>query len=91
MRFYALFCAFAASLSIAVLAQAQTAPGGFSRWERVTPAEILKPVPEAYVYSPGGYGAVTNDYKRKPETKPCPIVDEKGNIIGYLDSCRGSR
>jgi len=38
----------------------------YGKWHKVTPLDVLKPVPD-YVPPRSAAGAVTNEYKRKPE------------------------
>ncbi|MCB4361905.1 hypothetical protein [Quatrionicoccus australiensis] len=38
----------------------------YGKWVKVTPSEVLKPVSD-YVPPRSAAGAVTNEYKRKPE------------------------
>jgi len=53
--------------SFPCLAHADTAMEiAYGKWHKVTPLDVLKPVPD-YVPPRSAAGAVTNEYKRKPE------------------------
>lgn len=38
----------------------------YGKWVKISPADVLKPLPD-YVPPRSSAGAVTNEYKRKPE------------------------
>lgn len=54
-------------LSFPLLSHSDTAMEiTYGKWVKISPADVLKPLPD-YVPPRSAAGAVTNEYKRKPE------------------------
>lgn len=64
IRFFLLGVLFALAIVVGVAHAETQAEKVFGKWERVTVAEIFKPVPEVENEKTARAGAVTNEYRR---------------------------
>lgn len=57
----------------------------FGDWQKISPADVLKPVPE-FVYQVSSLGSVGPRYRNNPLPVECAVIEE-GDVVGYRLSC----